>query len=163
MIWVWSLVHACVTIVTASHKPCCCSWFVWHDINQHIVLLAQAHPISQAVMCLMMTNWVPWKCSLLNNVQWLTLIGGYYLWYKSIQKLPWFAEVILQFTEIKCQMAVVSELLSSLVLFSPFVHIALVFVLTSWEIDMAHRRAKIGVESCMSLGAGDRKSAQAQL
>ena len=45
IIWV----HACVAIVAAlihSHKSCCYSWFVRHDINlvQHNVLPAQACP-----------------------------------------------------------------------------------------------------------------------
>ena len=49
MIWVWSLVHACVAIVAIvvsltdnSHSPCCYSWCVCHDTNQHNVLLRLA-------------------------------------------------------------------------------------------------------------------------
>ena len=43
---IWCLVHACVTIIAASHKTCCYSWLVCHDINQHNInaLLTQACP-----------------------------------------------------------------------------------------------------------------------
>ena len=36
----------------SSHKPCCYTWFVCHDISQHNVLLAQARPTMVKHLCL---------------------------------------------------------------------------------------------------------------